>query len=255
MSLFCHRANLSRENIMKLIIYRVFLLIFITLFSSCGWAISNIKAPAITVFISGTSIYRPIDSPYESTFKCRTLTAGGNVYISNPDMTPSTIPCDGVTSAFKVNNSFLYNTNVINYSSFAVTISVNWSARGNDANVERTFPGSSGPTCSVDVPNRVTFGSITKGSISSRERPLTSNPTGVGTLTYTASGYDTSNNPELSDGNGHSLSYQITGAGITNTAGIITGPVDTAMLKLDPVSSSQAPGSYTGSLTVSITCQ
>lgn len=240
---------------MKTIIYRGFLLIFIALFSSCGWAISNIKSPLVTGFTNGVTTIARVDSQSNSTFTCWSITPGGNVAISIPGMVPTTIPCDGATTGFKASNSFLTITQVTNFSSFPVKIAVRWRSPTDQFTNERTFPGSSEPTCSVDVPNSVRFSSIVKGSISSQEKPLTSNPTGVGTLTYTASGYDTSNNPELSDGNGHSLSYQIIGAGITNTAGIITGPVDTAMLKLGPVSSSQATGSYTGSLTVSITCQ
>ncbi|MDZ5641676.1 hypothetical protein [Enterobacter sp. A103] len=244
------------------------LLFLITLFSSCAEA-QTISNSANGVDASTT--YMTIGGDYSTwnSFICSsdlpniTFNSGFTSLSSSKDSDIADISggeCDGSTvytvrgDYFQLRGTAIFNPNG-RKGNIKFTFKKPDGSPGSILNsvIDAGKPNNISSQCSADVPRSVNLGTSTAGG-SAKSVELVTNPKGTGTITYTPGLRDATQNPILSSGT-DSLSYHITGTGITNIDGMISGPINISSIKIDSISTSQKAGLYSGSLIVSITCQ
>jgi len=113
--------------------------------------------------------------------------------------------------------------------------------------------GVPGDACSVSVDDLPKLPDLHLGQ-SVNEVRLTSSGTGSGALFFKPSAYD-GNKGKIMHSDGSAITYSVTGTTWDSAKGGWTGDLSDHRLKLDDIATTMPVGSYTGTLSVQITCQ
>lgn len=113
--------------------------------------------------------------------------------------------------------------------------------------------GVPGNACSVSVDELPKLPDLHLGQ-SVNEVRLTSSGTGSGALFFKPSAYD-GNKGKIMHSDGSAITYSVTGTTWDAAKGGWTGDLSDHLLKLDDIATTMPVGSYTGTLSVQITCQ